>query len=221
MERAVCMEETSWFVIAIDLQEQVSCFYSASGLQKQAIFSTLFVDVMRAMSWLALPAKVRRTAMTARELQESAAREKVREKVRALIKESGLRATAPRVAVLMALEEATTPLSHSEMLVAMGETDFDPATIYRNLVKLTEAGLARVVSRAEGMSRYVLAHDSGEHEHEEHPHFVCDDCGHVLCVPVDVKMIQGVDDARWSASLKGATIQLHGACPDCMDARHA
>lgn len=144
-----------------------------------------------------------------------------REKIRALIKESGLRATAPRVAVLLALEAATTPLSHSEMLVAMGETDFDPATIYRNLVKLTEVGLARVVSRAEGMSRYVLAHESREHEHEEHPHFVCDDCGHVLCVPVDVKMIQGGVDTRWAASLAGATVQLHGACPDCIDARHA
>lgn len=153
--------------------------------------------------------------------EQSGQIEAKREKMRALIKESGLRATAPRVAVLLALEEAATPLSHSEMLVAMGETDFDPATIYRNLIKLTEAGLARVVSRAEGMSRYVLAHDEREHEHEEHPHFVCDDCGHVLCVPVDVKMIQGAANARWAASLEGATVQLHGACPDCIDARHA
>lgn len=179
------------------------------------MFTTLFEDVVGADESFTRSILGVREAMTMLETGENAAKERVR----ALIKESGLRATAPRMAVLLALDAATTPLSHSEMLVAMGETDFDPATIYRNLVKLTEVGLARVVSRAEGMSRYVLAHDEREHEHEEHPHFVCDDCGHVLCVPVDVKMIQS-DDARWAASLRGATVQLHGACPDCIDARH-
>ena len=39
----------------------------------------------------------------------------------------------------------------------LGETDWDPATIYRNLVKLKESGITSVVSRAAGIDRYAIA----------------------------------------------------------------
>ena len=80
---------------------------------------------------------------------------------RKLLHESALRATAPRLAVLRVLAEAPGPLSHTEVLDRLGETAWDPSTIYRNLVKLREAGVAPVVSRAEGIDRYALASGAG------------------------------------------------------------
>ena len=133
---------------------------------------------------------------------------------RQLLHESGLRVTAPRLSVLLVLSSAQNPLSHTEVLSRLGETDWDPATIYRNLVKLRDAGIAPVVSRAEGIDRYALAgtHDSGHH----HPHFVCDDCGQISCLPAEVALPMSTDE-RWANSVRQAKIQLRGECPDCLD----
>jgi len=134
-------------------------------------------------------------------------------KAKQLLRDSGLRTTAPRLAVLGQLLRADGPLSHSEVLNRMGETDWDPATIYRNLVKLRKAGLAVIASRAEGIDRYALA-GKREDEHR-HPHFLCDDCGKLACLPVEITLSKGVKDA-WTSSIANAMIQLRGECPDCV-----
>ena len=139
-----------------------------------------------------------------------------KEQARHLIKAKGLRATAPRLAVLCILSTATHPLSYSEVIEKLGKTDWDPATIYRNLVKLKEAKLATVVSRAEGMSRYALARtEEGETDHK-HPHFLCDDCGKISCLPNSL-VPQVITDSAWAKSISKAMIQLRGECPDCLD----
>ena len=107
-----------------------------------------------------------------------------KDEARKLLHDSALRVTAPRLAVLRVLAEAQNPLSHTEMLERLGETDWDPTTIYRNLVKLRDAGVAAVVSRVEGIDRYALA-GAGEDGHR-HPHFVCEDCGRVACLPAEL-----------------------------------
>jgi len=137
-----------------------------------------------------------------------------KKKARKLLEEHSLRATAPRLAVLQVLGKTKNALSHTEVLERLGETDWDPATIYRNLIKLRDAGIAPVVSRAEGIDRYMLA--SVESDGHHHPHFVCDDCGQIACVPVEYKSPILKDD-RWAASLQKAVIQLRGACPDCIE----
>ena len=131
---------------------------------------------------------------------------------RALLKEHGLRTTAPRLAVLVVLAEADGPLSHTEVLQHLGETDWDPATIYRNLVKLRDAGVAPVVSRADGIDRYALGSADGR-EHC-HPHFVCEGCGRVACLPAELTSSMAMEGS-WSASIRQAVVQLRGECPDC------
>ena len=69
-----------------------------------------------------------------------------KDEIRELLRENGLRVTAPRVAVVGVLSEAEVPLSHTEVVQRLGDTDWDPATVYRNLVKLREAGIAPVAS---------------------------------------------------------------------------
>ena len=133
---------------------------------------------------------------------------------RQLLKEHGLRITAPRLAVVCTLAESHGPLSNSEVLGRLGETDWDPATIYRNLIKLRDAKIAKVVSRAGGIDRYELSRkNEGEHQH---PHFHCDDCGEVKCLPVDLQ-VSLPSEGPWAAAIKAATVQLRGECPDCAD----
>ncbi|MEL7059263.1 MAG: Fur family transcriptional regulator [Acidobacteriota bacterium] len=129
------------------------------------------------------------------------------------LQECGLRVTGPRLAVLGVLMEAEMPLSHSEVLARLGETGWDPATIYRNLVKLRDAGVAPVVSRMEGIDRYALAERDDGHRH---PHFLCELCGQISCLPAELIASIVMDD-RWAESIKKATVQLRGECPDCLD----
>ncbi|MEE2645472.1 MAG: Fur family transcriptional regulator [Myxococcota bacterium] len=132
---------------------------------------------------------------------------------RKLLRESGLRVTAPRLAVLQILSAAESPLSYSEVLERLGENDWDPATIYRNLVKLRDAHVASVVSRAEGIDRYALL--VGHGDGHLHPHFVCESCGKMACISLDLTLSSEMDQS-WSESIRQAMIQLRGACPECL-----
>ncbi len=133
---------------------------------------------------------------------------------RTWLKEAGLRATGPRLAVMQVLAAAKTPISHSEVVQRLGTTDWDPATIYRNLVKLKEVGLALVVSRAGGVDRYAMGRLKGS-EHR-HAHFWCDECGKVACLPDKLTASLSIEEGPWVESVKHAMVQLHGTCPDCL-----
>jgi Fur family ferric uptake transcriptional regulator len=136
-----------------------------------------------------------------------------KDSARAALQLAGLRVTAPRVAVLRVLARSARPLSHTEVVDKLGKKDWDPATLYRNLVKLRDAGLAPVVSRADGVDRYAFA--SREGDGHRHPHFVCDDCGQVACLPSALSA-SIVVEGPWATSVQQAMVQLRGECPDCL-----
>ncbi len=131
---------------------------------------------------------------------------------RRLLQDSGLRVTAPRLAVLRVLASSEDPLSHTEVLDRLGDTSWDPTTIYRNLIKLRGIGLAPVVSRAGGVDRYGLAPKEGAGH--RHPHFVCDECGRVMCLPAELTASMTME-GPWAASIRTAIVELRGQCPDC------
>ena len=134
-----------------------------------------------------------------------------REEARRIVQEAGLRATAPRIEVLRLLSESKRPLSHSEVVDQIGTSDFDPATLYRNLVKLVEANLARIASTVGGVTRYEAREaDEGPHVH---PPFSCDECGMVHCLPGAI--LSGSVGGAWRLALKDASLQLTGTCPEC------
>ena len=139
-----------------------------------------------------------------------------RDKVKALLREAGLRATGPRLAVYMAVAKEGRPVSHSQLVKQMAGQDLDSATVYRNLVRLTEVGLLKVVSRANGMARYANSSADAQHGHgHEHAHFVCSDCDTISCLPEDALPKPQVE-GRWSESLAAAQMVVQGTCPDCL-----
>jgi Fur family transcriptional regulator, ferric uptake regulator len=135
-----------------------------------------------------------------------------KEQARTLLRDLGLRVTGPRVAVVRVLAAADVPMSHGEVLGRLGETDWDQATIYRNLVKLRDAGLALVVGGADGVDRYALA--GATEDGHRHPHFVCVDCGRIACLPAELISAIAME-GPWRAAVEHAAVELKGACPKC------
>jgi len=123
----------------------------------------------------------------------------------------GLRVTGPRVAVLGVLRSAGRPLSHGEVADQLGETDWDRATIFRNLVRLCEVGLVRVSSHAGGLARYEAIFERG-HEHL-HAHFSCNRCGRVECLSGAELPLP--EDLGWREAMRDAEVQVLGTCPTC------
>lgn len=134
---------------------------------------------------------------------------------RALLRRHGLRATAPRLAVLRRLSQAEGPLSFTDVVEGGDSLPADRATVYRNLIKLCEVGIAVVAERVDGRDRYVLA--SAPDDEHRHAHFVCRDCGRVDCLPEELTSSLAMD-GPWGASIRRAMVQLRGECPDCLEA---
>lgn len=130
---------------------------------------------------------------------------------RAQLRARGLRATAPRVAVLIELARATGPLSYSEVLARLDEGAWDPTTVYRNLIKLRDAGMATTLGRVDGIDRYELVREG----QPAHAHFLCSACGQLACLPSSVTASLAAD-GRWAVAVENATVQLRGTCPDCL-----
>lgn len=139
-----------------------------------------------------------------------------RAEIKVEIQAAGLRATAPRVAVLELLRHSKRPLSHAEVVETLGETDWDQATLFRNLVKLVDSGFLRVASHVGGIARYEAAQIGERHVH---PHFACRQCKQVSCL--HDAHLHLPEDPAWREALAAADLELTGTCPSCRRARAA
>jgi Fur family transcriptional regulator, ferric uptake regulator len=126
---------------------------------------------------------------------------------------AGLRVTAPRLAVLALLHDTGRPLSHLDVTVALSGRGFDRATLYRNLLDLTRAGLARRTELGDRVWRFQAA--DAAHAAQIHPHFVCTACGEVQCLPsasIAVRAQRTTPQALRSGDVE---VQLRGVCDRC------
>lgn len=132
----------------------------------------------------------------------------------ALLRRSGLRKTAPRIAVLELLESATTPRTHGEITADMAGLGFDRATIYRNLIDLVEANLVSRSDLGDHVWRFELRRPEARHA-RQHSHFLCVDCGGVTCLPggaVRLVSSRGLPRAVLSRDVE---VQVKGRCDAC------
>jgi len=137
-----------------------------------------------------------------------------RERLRARIRDAGLRCTAARLAVLGALAHSESPVTHADIVVTLAPRGFDRATVYRNLVELNEAGLLSRVDLGDHVWRFELRSDD-PNQADEHPHFVCTECGEVSClVGVEVKLTPTSGTKRKHVG-EVTEVLLKGRCPRC------
>jgi Fur family transcriptional regulator, ferric uptake regulator len=134
--------------------------------------------------------------------------------LRTRIRAAGLRVTAARVEVLRLLSERTTPSSHPEVFASLQERGWDRATLYRNLVDLSEAGILRRVDHGDHVWRYELAQTT-HGDDVEHPHFLCTSCGDLSCL--DAVVVQLPQNSAIPGAMRTGRVQIQfrGLCDRC------
>src|SRR4051812_22633654 len=76
--------------------------------------------------------------------------------VRKKLREAGLRSTAARLWVMQMLIDAHTPLTHAQVADALEPKGFDRATIYRNLIELSDAKIVSRIELGDHLYRFEL-----------------------------------------------------------------
>lgn len=125
---------------------------------------------------------------------------------------AGLRATAPRLAVLRLLRRSSRPLSHPDVVDRLADAGWDRATLYRNLTDLARAGLARRAELGDRVWRFVASGPATAHRH---PHFVCGDCGQVVCLQEGAVRVAPGAGAPAALRRDEVEIVLKGRCDRC------
>ncbi len=130
---------------------------------------------------------------------------------------AGLKRTGPRLAVLEKLERAHAPVTHAEIVDQLAHLPYDRATIYRSLMTLSEVGILRRTDLG-GTWRFELVRGEGADaaaHGKAHPHFVCEDCGEVSCLPDLVFTLPAARGLPRAVARKRVEIQLRGRCDHC------
>lgn len=153
--------------------------------------------------------------------------------VHELLRAHGLRATHSRRVVLEVLEQASTPLTHADVVTILSDENqsvSDKATVYRNLMDFARVGLARRIDVGDHVWRFELttSTSSAKGKHDAtgcggcagcagyaHPHFVCTDCGDVACLPqVHVELSSRLA-ANQAIANDEVEVHLRGLCDRC------
>jgi Fur family transcriptional regulator, ferric uptake regulator len=133
---------------------------------------------------------------------------------RETLEQAGYRQSAPRAAVMDALDElgcSVTAQEISERLRARGE-GVGVASIYRALQLLDELRLVRRVDVGEAVARYEPVHPGGEHHH----HLLCERCGKVRAFE-DAELEDAIERlaTRFDYAVDAHEVTLRGRCPAC------
>jgi Fur family ferric uptake transcriptional regulator len=131
-----------------------------------------------------------------------------------MLKDAGLRATAPRVMVLRALEGEP----HSSVDVVFNRVRADHGTVstqgvYDVLRACVDAGIVRRIQPAGAPALYELRVDDNHH------HLVCRDCGAVVdvdCAVGAAPCLEPMD--RDGYEVDEAEVVYWGICPACQAA---
>ena len=133
-----------------------------------------------------------------------------------LLRAAGLRRTPVRVGVMESLSSAARPSSVQDLLTRL-PAGTDAVTVYRTLKTLVDHKLARRVRGEDRGWLFEVASTDAAKTHQ-HPHFVCDTCGTIEClpdvslrtprIPVSAKLAHGYEVTKQE-------VTLHGVCPKC------
>ena len=131
------------------------------------------------------------------------------------LREKALRVTAPRLAVLAAVDEhphADTDALARVVRSRLGSVSHQ--TVYDVLRILTEVGLIRRIQPAGATARYETRVSDNHH------HLVCRTCGAVTDVPCAVgSMPCAIPDDTHGYLVEEAEVTYWGTCPTCARVR--
>ena len=99
------------------------------------------------------------------------------------LKRNQLSITDSRKKILELFFKANGAMAHFDIEQKSG-AEFDRVTIYRTLQTFVEKGIIHTIPSADNSIRSALCKDdcAGGHHHDDHVHFMCDDCGTTYCL---------------------------------------
>ena len=128
-----------------------------------------------------------------------------------LLRAHDLKATAPRIAVLEALQATHLPIRVQDIKKHLGKGKADTATVYRILGALVNAGIVRQINLSDTAKYFEL--DLGD----DHHHIVCTSCSRIEefhgC-GVE-KLEASVLKKTPFASIQQHALEFFGICNDC------
>lgn len=139
----------------------------------------------------------------------------MQKRIAELLKKNQLSITESRKKILELFQSANGALAHADIEKQSGE-HFDRVTIYRTLQTFVEKGIIHTIPTADNSVLYALCKDecSAGHHHDNHVHFICDDCGTTYCLDhVDIPAIQLPNGFK----AKQTDIVMSGICKECND----
>lgn len=137
------------------------------------------------------------------------------------LKESGYKYTGQRKAVLDVLKQFSGHhLSTEEVygLVKNDSPEIGIATIYRTLMLLEKLGIVCKLDLDDGFNRYELLKKNEDHRHH---HLICNNCGSVTEVEVD--LLDSLEEQILLKNhflIKDHRVKFYGLCEKCRDKDH-
>ena len=127
--------------------------------------------------------------------------------------------TGQREAILDVLRRHSSPLTNREIHDALGKTECDLATIYRNMHTLESMGLVKRCDFGDGAARFELLSDEA---HQHHHHLVCNRCSTIIeiedCFPNEFEV--GLAKRHGFAGVTHR-LEFFGICPRCQKPENA
>ncbi|HLK28286.1 MAG TPA: transcriptional repressor [Puia sp.] len=134
-------------------------------------------------------------------------------KIDDILKRNQLSLTSGRKKILELFLSNAGALSHGDIEKKAGEK-FDRVTVYRTLQVFLEKGIIHNIPTADNSILYALCKDecSQGHHHDNHVHFVCNDCGSTVCLESvtipSVKLPKGFTSTQ-------VDVVVSGVCNEC------
>ncbi len=130
-----------------------------------------------------------------------------------ILKRNQLSVTESRRKILELFRSNSGALAHADIEKKTGE-HFDRVTIYRTLQTFVEKGIVHTIPTADNSVLYALCKDecSEGHHHDNHVHFICDDCGTTYCL--ENITIPALTLPR-GFTVKRADVVASGICDKC------
>ena len=130
-----------------------------------------------------------------------------------ILKNSGLSITDKRLKILELFQKNSKALSHADIESLSGK-HFDRVTIYRTLQTFVDKGIVHTIPTADNSIMYALCKEacSEGHHHDNHVHFLCEECGTTYCLEnVNIPEL----NIPKGFTLHQTNVLVNGICKNC------
>jgi Fur family transcriptional regulator, ferric uptake regulator len=136
------------------------------------------------------------------------------DRARGILRKAKLRVTITRATLVAAMLKSHEPVGMEDAIKLCGENGGDPATVYRNLQALHEAGVLQPVRGVGRREMFELCEACLDETHQHHhAHVSCTKCGKVECIELAAEPNKPASPKGWT--IDDVTVTAWGLCPDC------